>query len=64
MFSREHFARTLEHVLSSEARVAAHYESVLEEVEDPGLRLALVALRQEVVRRTQILHRLLGRLDR
>lgn len=63
MFDREHVARALHHLLSREGCVAAHYDTLLEDVEEPRLRLALVALRQDVRRRTRMIRDLLGTLS-
>jgi hypothetical protein len=64
MFSPHHFAQTLEQILSTEDRVAEHYEALLQEVDDSELRLALLALRQDVQRRIRMIHDLLGSLGK
>lgn len=64
MFSRAHFALTLNQLLSTQGRVVEHYESLLQEIENPDLRLEIVALRQEVHRRVRIIHALLGCLGK
>ena len=64
MFSQSHFAQTLEQILSTEDCVAEHYDKLLQVVDDTELRLALLALRQDVQRRVRIIHDLLGSLGR
>jgi hypothetical protein len=62
MADREQVARTLRHLLPREGCVAVHCETLLEAVEDPRLKLARVALRQDVNRRTGMIQELLGTL--
>jgi hypothetical protein len=64
MFTRVHFVQALEEVAAVSGRLRQRYGELLDAIEDEDFRIRIMALRQDLQRRTELLERLKAEASR